>query len=320
MNAAYRATATMMYDNGYNIDRTNYIEVSVFSRWIFHTTATRLWCKVVCDLYGSFPGYSKVGVVIDGAYTATFTCTAAGINTFTLDLAVGTKTVELITGLVDNGTGTHLGTWLFAAYLSGGVRVIEAAPSAANRLVIYGDSIAVGAAATTPVQSGWPILVRDDYDGSTMLEAWGARSLNDNCATAGARTTFAALLAAYNPARVWLAIGTNDYGLDKWSAADFGTAYADLLDKLHVALPSATAYCQTPIERTDESANGFGDTLGDYRTQINTAVSTRGPWAILVDGTGAAFPQAPGDLADGLHPTTAGHAKYRTAVEAELGI
>jgi hypothetical protein len=74
-------------------------------------------------------------------------------------------------------------------------------------------------------------------------------------------------------------------------------------------------YCQTPLVRSVESANGSGSTLGDYRTQIATAVSSRTAFATLVDGT-AILTTA--DLDDGVHPTTAGHAAYAAYVGGVL--
>ena len=114
---------------------------------------------------------------------------------------------------------------------------------------------------------------------------------------------------------VWLAIGTNDYGLETQSAADFGTAYSDLLDKLHADLPAVTIYCQTPIVRTSEVANSFEDTLGAYRTATGTAVGAR-DYCVLVDGSAFVTTAL---LDDGVHLTTAGHANVAVDVAAVLG-
>jgi lysophospholipase L1-like esterase len=139
---------------------------------------------------------------------------------------------------------------------------------------------------------------------------------------ATARAGFVSKLGSVYPGAdiIWLAIGTNDYGLNKWSAANFGYAYAALLDALHVRFPTATIYTQTPIQRTVETANTFGDTLPNYRTQITTAQAARAAWCTLVVGTGATWPQAPGDLDDGVHPTDAGHLKYANSVKTVLGL
>jgi phospholipase/lecithinase/hemolysin len=69
--------------------------------------------------------------------------------------------------------------------------------------------------------------------------------------------------------------------------------------------------------RTTETANGSGSTLGNYRTQIATAVSTRTGFATLVDGTAI---MTTASLVDGVHPTTAGHLLYANYVKSILGI
>lgn len=126
--------------------------------------------------------------------------------------------------------------------------------------------------------------------------------------------TLVAFIVAANPKYIWLAIGTNDYGLNAQSAAAFGAKYAQLLDALHSALPNIPIYAQTPLVRSNESANNFGNTTGDYRTAIGTAVSGRG-WATLVDGTTILTTN---DLADGVHPHLAGHLKYARFVNKFL--
>jgi hypothetical protein len=57
---------------------------------------------------------------------------------------------------------------------------------------------------------------------------------------------------------------------------------------------------------SSEGANSFGNTEGDYRSQIATVCNAR-EWTTLVDGS---ILLTTSDLSDGVHPTTAGHAKY----------
>lgn len=114
-----------------------------------------------------------------------------------------------------------------------------------------------------------------------------------------------------------MAIGTNDYGLNRQNATNFGIAYAATLDDLHTALPLARIYCQTPIVRGTETANTFGNTTGDYRSQITTICDARSSWATSVDGS--AF-LTTSNLADGVHPNTAGHAIYALAVNNVLAV
>jgi len=319
MTSSYAVTdPTNLHDNGYTTDQTNYRESSVFARWVFRTDATYMHLKTWNTIYGSYPAWTHIGVLVNEALNTTLEAVAANAQQFEVTLPAGHKAVELVAGLQSKPAATLLGTFLKSVYFAGGITKQISPSTLSDRVVVYGDSITVGANATYPTSEGWPVLLRANIP--IAVEAWGYRTLYDDAHTVPLRAALVAQLASFGPGAIWLAIGTNDYGLEEWSAADFGTAYAALMDDLHVALPSATIYCQTPIERTDESANIFGDTLGDYRTQIATAVSTRTAFAILVDGTDVAFPQSPGDLDDGTHPTTAGHAKYYAAVKAVLGV
>lgn len=289
---------------------------SAFAHVDFQTTATSMDVSAFNNLYGYFPGDTEVGVYVNGEYNQSIEFSSAGVHAAAIALPAGDKAVSLVNGLQSYPAGEVVGT--FVQSLTANAPLTPITPPPSNRLLIYGDSISVGGNSSTPTRDGWvPLLRKGMWPDSVALEGWGHRSLWADAATAPARAAFVAKLAAYAPARIWLAIGTNDYGLNKWSAASFGTAYAALLDGLHAALPSATIFCQTPLLRTTETANGSGSTLGDYRTQIATAVSTRTAYATLVDGTAI---MTTASLADGIHPTTAGHVLYASAVIAELGI
>lgn len=293
------------------------------ARLRFQTDATTVDLDIVSDIFGNYPTFAKIGVLVNGAVHATITASAAAMTRYTQSLPAGSgKVVEFITGLQSRPIAAILGTFIRMATFPQNTNTALQAGPAGDKLLIYGDSIPVGANATDPATEGWPALLSDDWIGQTIVEAFGFRALRDDAVDTAARSAFVSKIASQSPATIWLAIGTNDYGLNKWSAASFGTAYAALLDDLHTALPSATIYCQTPILRVApavETANGSGSTLGNYRTQIGTAVATRGPWAILVDGT-LILSAGPNYDADGIHPTTAGHATYYASAKATLGL
>ena len=190
----------------------------------------------------------------------------------------------------------------------------------ASGLVVYGDSIIAGDNASPIFTSSWPMLVRSSAPYPVGVEAWGWRALHDDAADAPAIATFVSTIAAWNPSKFWLAMGSNDYGLSRWSAANFGIGYAAVLDGLHAAMPDLEIYCQTPVFRGTVTANTFGSTLQDYRDQITAACATR-PWTTLVDGEPLLVAE---DMAEAgvsaLHPTTAGHAKLADAFKTVLGI
>ena len=187
------------------------------------------------------------------------------------------------------------------------------APRHARIVAIYGDSIADGAnASLESVHHGYAAKLATSGRGAVLSASYGYRTLNADTPAA-----VVAQLRRANPTDIWIGIGTNDYGLAAQSAADFGTDYAAMLDALHAAFPAAKLWAQTPLLRTNETANAFGDTLGAYRTAISTAVSTRAAYTTLVDGSTII---ASGDLADGLHPGKVGHAKMAQAVTTNLGL
>lgn len=313
MASSYAVVTDSLFDNGYTSDQTNYLLSSPLARWVFTTSAHNMYLKTWCTIYGTFPQYAHIGVWINGSYYTTLVCTGANENYFNITLPAGRKTVQLITGLQVRFT-PPMGTFIKSVYFSGAGDTEQVTPNYSNRLLCYGDSIVVGANAPYPTGHAWPVLLRNNYSRSVMVEGGGSRTLQGDCPDADGRTTFAALLAAYDPSTIWLAIGTNDFGLSTWSSSDFGIAYADLLDKLHTELPTVPIYCQTPLTRTDEAekTGGHGD-LPAYRTEIVTAVSTRTEYCTLVNGPGLIT-----SFDDNVHPDTDGHAEYAAAVNAVL--
>ncbi len=273
------------------------------------------------SIVASFPLDAHLGVRVDGGTPTIYTVTADATDTlFNLHLGTAgtTRTVEIIAGTVTKPSGTVLGTWLKSLKWCGGSACNITAPSTTNRVLIYGDSISVGAFATNPETEGWAALLRTTYSRNVMVEGWGYRALKDDCTDATARAAFTTLLSGYSPAKIIIAIGTNDFGLDKWTAATFGSALADLLSRLHTAMPTVPIYCITPFTRLDfaneATANGLGDHLSDYRTAISTAASGKA-YVTVIDGTAISLT---GKYADNIHPNTAGHATIVAAIEAQL--
>lgn len=314
MSFVYSALQSgVLHDNGYNVNNTDYFRCSVFARWVFTTNATRAFVKVWSTIYNSYPQHAQIEVRRGGVYVTTLECSAQGLNVFDVALT-GTGQVELIAGAQSD----TIGTFCRMVYFYGGSTAALVTPATpAPRLVIYGDSIAVGGDIPQhAISEAWTMLIRNGWNGSLQVEAWGGRKLADDCPDAGAATTFAARLASYSPTIVWLAIGTNDFGAYHLPAAPFGEQYANLLDALHSALPSAAIYAQSPLVVSDESANVSGSTMADFRTQINTACGTRA-WATYVNGANIL---SLSDLGDSVHPTAAGHVKYAAAARVAMGI
>lgn len=298
-------------DNGYSSDEGNFYACSPFAQFRFTTEATSLDIYV----YGNMAHpKDHINVIVNGASVAVPNPTLEGISTFHIDMVAGIKTVSIVSSLIQ--VGPWRGTFLVGVQTN--APITKQAGATAKRLLIYGDSIAEGDGSTAPPRDGWAQLVRTarGESKSTMLEAWGARRMYDDCDTAPHRQTFVNRLASYNPTAIWLAIGTNDFGyVASWNAEDFGTAYADLLDKLIATIPGVVIYAQSPTYRdNDNTANSFGDDLPDYRAAIATACAGK-TGVTYVNGFDILVT---GDLDDGVHPSTAGHAKYAAYVNDVL--
>ena len=298
-------------DNGY--DNVNAPKQSALSRLYFTTSADRVVLTGDTTIYNTASSYAQLIVKVNGAVYSYFQFSGNGSSSLTIELGnAGTsRTVEIIGGPQAIVSNTVLGTFIDSIVYSANSSITIPTPSIGTRIVVYGDSISVGQASAYPGTQGWTALERITYSRSIMLEAWGNRSLYNDANTGSLITAFVSRIATYSPSKIVIAIGTNDYGLQKWSSASFGTAYAALVDALHSAMPSLTIIMQTPIVRTSEVDLGYG-TLGDYRTQINTIHSTRG-WTTLIDGTTLV---STGDLSDGVHPTAAGHTTYATNIDS----
>lgn len=306
-------TPTVFRDSISNVDLTTHIAANPFSRFVFSTTATQIVVNMYTNYLTAYPTLTRIGVHVDGVYRDSLRPTAEGLNSQRIFLGPGNKEVALVNG-PQSVPGSVIGTWVKS--ITANAAITPLTPTQTGGLLVYGDSIAVGSAADPVMESSWFAIVREAYSGPSCLEATGSRQLYDDAASGTLRAAFVARLATLSPSIIWLAIGTNDYNFANWNATDFGTAYAALLSDIHTALPSAQIYAQTPLTRFLETANLAGSTCGDYRTAISTAASGKA-YVTVVDGSAIL---SVSDLADGVHPTTAGHALVAAAVISELGL
>jgi len=302
----YTVQQADFWDNGY--DNVAVPRQSSFSRFIFTTDAASVVVTGSTTMQAAYPTFAHLGVRVDGVDQSPLIFTANGSQSFTVNLGSSstTRTVEIISGAQSKPSSAVIGTFINSVTYINSATFNIVSPVISNRKLFYGDSISVGGNATNPESAGYIPLLRNTYSHNIMLEGWGYRSLYEDTNTSGIRSAFVSRIVSYNPTIFWLAIGTNDYGLNRWSAANFGAAYAATLDDLHAALPSLKIVCQTPLLRNSETANTFGNTTSDYRSQIVNVCTAR-PWTFLIDGSAILTTS---DLADGVHPSTSGHAKY----------
>ena len=293
---------------------TTYNYGSTFSSFDVRTDAVDFFVAITAPLFDYYPTYAAIGVYVGGVFNQQIDTTISTMKEYYISLSAGTKDVSFVNSLQTSNTGIK---GSFVTSVRANAPMVKTSGVVSGCTLFYGDSITSGSDAAPITENAYVIQVRGSFAGSPRVaaESWGGRSLYEDCVDAPARAAFVAKISAYSPAVFWMAIGTNDYGLNLWTAANFGTAYAATLDVLHTAMPDLIIYCQTPIDRAVETANGLGSTTGDYRTAIATAVSTRTSYCTLVDGT--TF-MTLAEIPDGVHPNTAGHDLYAAAVIAVL--
>lgn len=285
---------------------------SCFARFRTETEATVVRLGHYNDLRDQIANLTELALWVDGVYTYLVQPTAEGSGSWTLALPRGAKVIEVIAGPQSKPGATVLGS--FIEELSFSRPAPQDLTQAVERVFVYGDSITAGDGAEPGAQrDAFVPKLRGLIGADVLADAWGWRALHDDCADASARGNFAARLAGWAPTRVVLFIGTNDYTLAHWSAAEFGAAYGATLDAIRAVLPLVPIDCLSPIPRTSETANAFGDTTGAYRSAIATACAARA-WASYHDGMTIV---SPANLADGVHPNDAGHGEisaYLTSI------
>lgn len=317
-NMTYTIQQNDLWDNIYSNADTP--RQSPFARFVFNTDADQIIINGSTELRSSFPQYANLWLRVDGIDWGPIDFSQNGPEDFHISLgSAGTmKAVEVITGLQSTaGTASPRGSFINSiSYLDTALFQVQAPNNFNDRVLFYGDSISVGGNTDYPQHEAYVPLLRNIYGFNTVLEGWGYRALYDDVLNSTVRDNFISHLSSSNPKTVWLAIGTNDYGLSKWSANNFGIAYGDVLDRFHAQSPNTRIYCQTPIIRSSEdSTNGHGNTLEDYRIQIKSACDARSNFAKTIDGKAFLATQ---DLDDGVHPTPAGFIKYTDRIAAIL--
>lgn len=308
--AVLTVDANSFVDTAVAVDATTHFVTSPFARIQVSTEATSVDVSVYNNI-SAFTDLDRIGVYVDGAYNQQVNF-GAGASTVTVTLPPGAKTVDFVNGPTTHDDGTNSaaalvncsGCWITS--LDFNAAFTQLFPAASPKVLIWGDSIAVGDGAyTTPTgdvqEKAWPIQVRLAFSGSVAVEAWGYRKLFDDAGDSTKRARFVDLVELHAPDRFIMCCGTNDYGLGSWAnAAAFGTAYAATLDDLNSALPNMKIFCVTPVLRNPDG------TLQSYRDQIVTAALARKSYVTLVRGDGIL---TVADLADNVHPNGGGHTK-----------
>ena len=303
--------------NGSVVQRnTRGLLATVNARVGFWTTATTMTVETYSNvvLNSGTSSTTQCPVMVNGYLQESITHSVSNQLLLTnITLPAGRKFVEILSSLRSlNGSGNVISAAPRAVFVAQSDDLRRSRRNGPRRIAVYGDSITAGgnSVLTKPELGAWNIIA-NVTNAEIQNDSWGNATLQDLT-----QATLVARLRKFRPDTIWLAIGTNDYGLADQTAANFQTDYAALLDLIHANVPQSFIHCQTPLTRTTETANGLGSTLAEYRTAISTVVSTRTAYSSVVAGPSLL---AIGDMDDGLHPSVAGHGKYATAIMSTLG-
>lgn len=312
---ATTVTPTVFTDSLVNIDRGTHIETSPLARVIFTTSATSVTVNGYCNLFSRSAELSELGVAVNGEYLQSIPAGANGNFSATLTLPAGEKTITFTNGAQSKPPGEALlGTFLKSVTANAPLTRVNPAPGSRTYFVV--DSIGVGDSASIPTKLSYIAWLRKSTTDSIVVYGWGYNGLLDVAGTAEQRIELVNLLKVGPPARVVLAIGTNDYGLNKGSAATFQSAYASLLNAIQSDMPAASVLAVVPLLRANENTpNSTNNTLNNYRNAIAQAALGKN-WVTVVDAT----PWVPVNLMqDGLHPDDYGHWLYASSIDTYLG-
>lgn len=290
----------------HQVSRDGYIETSPYATVTFETEAEIIQVDTTSTM-DIYPGAGNIAVHVDGQFYQNIPHPANGNRTTEIQLPPGDKDLTIVNSGQSKPAGNIIGSFFKAIRADKPLRT----PYSGEKALIYGDSIAIGANATDSQNFGWATLLRADIP--VCVEGWGYRSLSDDAQNIYG---LADKIAAYAPTKIWLAIGTNDYGLSKMSANNFGIAYAALLSHIHSLCPDSTIYAQSPLLRSSEGANSLGSTLAQYRSEIYAASASRN-YVVFVDGTEI---MTLADLNDGVHPNDVGFGKYYAYAKDKMGL
>jgi lysophospholipase L1-like esterase len=270
------------------------------------------------------PGGSDygVGVYVDGSFNTSLVPTVDGMTAFNVSLGGGNHAVDLWSSQVTYRRGAFVDSYS----VDSGTVTVRAVAKPTRRMGALVDSIGCGAVASPATQLGYLSRGRGVYPGRIAFLGWGGMSLYDHYNAwfpgkapggdgLGSMANLAARLVATvqqdNPAtrELWIAIGTNDatWGSQgRWSAANFGTAYGQLLDAIHALDPGIRVYAVSPLITGIEGlVNAFGDSPPAYRTEISNAAAARPTYVTYVHGPD--MMAGNGLSGDSLHPTNTGH-------------
>ena len=305
--------------------RTGYQERKSQSTIDLTVTGGTLAIGAITQGAGSYVGARSILVEEAGYPPVTVSGTVDDVvQTTNLTLNSNPATVRITEGLTGTGAPGN------ADSIEKGTRVVTLASTTmakvlpvslpTHRLVMVGDSITIGdnggTAGGDPLRDSALATLRRCGVWNTAPVGRGYAGWKDWADEPNKlveQIVFAADASDTNV--IWIALGTNDYGVNLQIPSAVQTQVAVVLKMIRKALPNAFIYVQTPLIRSTETANALGYTLANYRTAISSGVTDSGVTATTVNGSTML---TTGDLQDGVHPSSAGHVKWAIAVQSAI--
>ncbi len=249
--------------------------------------------------------------------------------------ALQTKTVALNGSgvrdfyLVESGNTIYgfsefSGTYIQSIDAVDGFLGIRTIPKSSNRIILVGDSIAIGDGSTLNSRDGWAVVLRNltrALDWSITLDGWGAAYTNQIAGNATDQQAMAdRAIAEFSGATgrkviLWT-LGTNDFVYVVGDPTVVATNAACVWDKAYAQDNGIEVMLITPIWTSYQNTVNSGDwVLQDYRDALTAAAVSR-PFVTAYDGESILIEAD--FTADGVHPNNAGHQKLAEYIKEIL--
>ncbi len=286
-------------------------------------TGPTLQVQVACDNTLAAPASGMdLAVFVDGVYNTNIRPTGTGtLAWFSINVGAGTHSVTLVSGQTSRPSATILGSWVVAV---AGINLSVSKLTTGRRLIWYADSL-ISACSTQQGNNDLVAKFRAVYPGRVSCEAYGFRAAFDDTTDTALTNRITRHAADSSVIDLVCMIGTNDYGLNKQTAANFQTQIGTRFASINTALGSKLRmiWAVTPPTRGTESANGLGSTCGNYRTSITNAASGKA-YVTVIDGTSFGlntstdYIETPASSA--LHFNDTGAGKVFTGIRTPMGV
>lgn len=297
-NPVFNNSVTLSIEPNYNIR-------NAFSEFEFYTTDTSITIQADSTIKSLFPQYAQIAVFEDDVYSGVYLITDK--NDVEITLSAGNKKVTLVEGLTTMPITDMLGTYLTSIKAENFTKNNQG--NVDTKCCFIGDSITVGGNSSIPQKEAFGRLFKIENSKEVAILGYGYATLKDFAETQllvdNTVTDLLNLLSNSSEKKLVIALGTNDYGLDSTPPATFAEWYANFVDSIHASDNSMEIYCISPLRRS-----GDPTLLANYRIEIETICSSRS-YTTYINGYDILLLT---DLVDGVHPTTAGHKKYKDAI------